>query len=210
MTEHAEHPEPVADADHADDKALERIIAVRAREYRQAAGLSVGEMAQRVGISKAMLSKIENAQTACSLTTLSRLARGLDVPVTALFRGMDDEREAVFVPAGHGARIVRRGTRVGHEYAQLGSLRGAHKRMDALLVTLTEQSEVFPLFQHAGTEIIYMLEGEMVYGHGKSSYTLGPGDALQFDGEAPHGPERLVELPIRFLTVTAFGDSPQH
>jgi transcriptional regulator with XRE-family HTH domain len=199
-----------ADPDDSDDKALERIIAVRAREYRQAAGLSVGDMAQRVGISKAMLSKIENAQTACSLTTLSRLARGLDVPVTALFRGMDDEREAVFVPAGHGARIVRRGTRVGHEYAQLGSLRGAHKRMDALLVTLTEESEVFPLFQHAGTELLYMLEGVMVYGHGKSSYTLRPGDALQFDGEAPHGPERLVELPIRFLTVTAFGDSPQH
>lgn len=202
-----EHPEAAADSD---DKALEGIIAVRAREYRQAAGLSVGEMAQRVGISKAMLSRIENAQTACSLTTLSRLARGLDVPVTALFRGMDDEREAVFVPAGHGARIVRRGTKVGHEYAQLGSLRGAHKRMDALLVTLTEQSEVFPLFQHAGTELLYMLEGAMVYGHGKSSYTLHPGDALQFDGEAPHGPERLVELPIRFLTVTAFGDSPQH
>ena len=109
-----EHPEPTADSQDSDDQALERIIAVRAREYRQAAGLSVGEMAQRVGISKAMLSKIENAQTACILTTLSRLARGLDVPVTALFRGMDDEREAVFVPAGHGARIVRRGTRVGH------------------------------------------------------------------------------------------------
>ncbi|KPI18986.1 transcriptional regulator, XRE family with cupin 2 sensor [Actinobacteria bacterium OK074] len=202
-----ERPENSADFD---DKALERVIAVRAREYRQAAGASVGEMAQRVGISKAMLSKIENAQTACSLTTLSRLARGLDVPVTALFRGLDDEREAVYVPAGHGARIVRRGTGVGHEYAQLGSLRGAHKRMDALLVTLTESSEVFPLFQHAGTEIIYMLEGVMIYGHGRSSYTLRPGDALQFDGEAPHGPERLVELPIRFLTVTAFGDSPQH
>ncbi|MDX2820758.1 helix-turn-helix transcriptional regulator [Streptomyces ipomoeae] len=160
----AEHPEPAAHSQDSDDKALERVIVIRAREYRQAARVSVGEMAQRVGISKAMLSKIENAQTACGLTTLSRRARGLGVPVTALFRGMDDEREAVFVPAGHGARIVRRGTRVGHEYAQLGSLRGAHKRMDA----------------------------------------------LQFDGEAPHGPERLVELPIRFLTVTAFGDTPHH
>ncbi|WP_328835649.1 hypothetical protein [Streptomyces europaeiscabiei] len=27
----------------------------------------------------------------------------------------------------------------------------------------------------------------MVYGHG-SSHTLRPGDAPQFDGEAPHGP----------------------
>jgi transcriptional regulator with XRE-family HTH domain len=189
---------------------LEQVIALRVREYRQAAGLSVGEMAQRVGISKAMLSKIENAQTSCSLTTLSRLAHGLEVPVTSLFRGMDADREAVFVPAGQGPRIVRRGTRVGHEYAMLGALRGAHKRMEALLVTLTESSEVFPLFQHSGTELIFMLEGEMVYGHGESRYTMRPGDALQFDGEGPHGPDSLVTLPIRFLSVTAYGDAPPH
>jgi len=171
-------------------------------------GLSVAEMAERVGISKAMLSKSENAQTSCSLTTLSRLATGLNVPVTALFRGLDDPREAVFIPAGHGAEIVRRGSRVGHHYSLLGSLRGSHKRMEAVLVTLTESSEVFPLFQHAGTELLYMLEGEMVYGHGDARYTLRPGDALQLDGEGPHGPDQLVTLPIRFLSVIAFGEQP--
>lgn len=189
---------------------LEAIIALRVREYRLAVGLTVGDMAARVGISKAMLSKIENAQTSCSLTTLARLAQGLEVPVTALFRGLDNDREAVFVPAGHGARIVRRGTRVGHDYALLGALRGAHKRMEALLVTLTESSEVFPLFQHSGTELIFMLEGVMVYGHGETRYEMNPGDALQFDGEGPHGPEALLQVPIRFLAVTAYGDSPQH
>ncbi|GAV45655.1 HTH-type transcriptional regulator SinR [Streptomyces acidiscabies] len=189
---------------------LEAVIGRQVREYRTAAGLSIAEMAARVGLSKAMLSKIENAQTSCSLTTLGRLANGLGIPVTALFRGLDADREAVYVPAGHGARIVRRGSRVGHLYELLGALRGPHKRMEAVLVTLTEQSEVFPLFQHPGTELLYMLEGEMVYGHGESAYTLRPGDALQLDGEGPHGPQELVTLPIRFLSVTAFGDhSPQ-
>ena len=99
---------------------LEAAIARQVRTYRQAAGLSVAEMAARVGVSKAMLSKIENAQTSCSLTTLGRLAAGLEVPVTALFRGVDVEREAVYVPAGSGAQIVRRGSRVGHHYELLG------------------------------------------------------------------------------------------
>ncbi|MET3804112.1 transcriptional regulator with XRE-family HTH domain [Nakamurella sp. UYEF19] len=185
---------------------LERAIANQVRAYRQAAGVSVAEMATRVGVSKAMLSKIENAQTSCSLTTLSRLAAGLDVPVTALFRGVDAEREAVFIPAGHGARIIRRGSRHGHLYELLGPLRGPHQRMEAVVVTLTEASEVFPLFQHPGTELIYLLEGEMVYGHGEGSYPLGPGDALQFDGEGAHGPVALPTLPVRFLSVTAYGD----
>ena len=184
---------------------LEAAIARQVRDYRVAAGLSVSDMAARVGISKAMLSKIENAQTSCSLTTLARLAAGLEVPVTALFRGVDVEREAVFVPAGHGARIIRRGSRVGHHYDLLGALRGPHKRMEAVMVTLTESSEVFPLFQHPGTELIYMLQGVMTYGHGGASYTMHVGDALQLDGEGTHGPEALVELPIRFLSVTAFG-----
>ncbi len=154
-----------------------------------------------------MLSKIENAQTSCSLTTLTRLADALDVPPTALFRGADSEREAVHTPAGAGARIVARGTRVGHDYTLLGGLRGPHRRMEAHIVTLTERSEVFPLFQHPGTELLFMLEGEMVYGHGEVSYTLRPGDALQLDGEGAHGPRELVDLPIRFLSVVAYGDA---
>lgn len=165
-------------------------------------------LAEQTGMSKAMLSKIENAQTSCSLSTLARLADALEVPVTALFRGVEAEREAVFVPAGHGARIVRRGSNVGHLYEQLGSLRGEHKRIEPLLVTLTEASEVFPLFQHAGTEFLYMLDGVMTYGHGTSRYEMSPGDSLQFDGEGPHGPIELKQLPIRFLSVTAYGALP--
>ena len=185
---------------------LERVIATQVRKLRKSSGLSIGDMAERVGISKAMLSKIENAQTSCSLATLARLAAGLDVPVTSLFRGADSQREAVFVEAGRGAEIVGRGTRVGHHYELLGALRGQHKRLEPVLVTLTNESEVFPLFQHAGTELLYMLEGVMVYGHGDSEYTLRPGDSLLLDGEAPHGPNELVRLPIRFLAVTAYPD----
>jgi len=186
--------------------ALEQVIARQVRLFRLAAGLSIADLAAHVGMSKAMLSKIENAQTSCSLTTLARLAGGLQVPVTALFRGVDAEREAVFVPAGHGAEIVRRGSRVGHHYELLGALRGAHKRLEPLLVTLTESSEIFPLFQHPGTEFLYLLEGVMVYGHGEARYTMRPGDSLQFDGEGPHGPDELVQLPIRFLSILAHPD----
>ena len=50
---------------------LEEAIARQVRALRRATGLSVGDMAEKVGISKAMLSKIENAQTSCSLSTLA-------------------------------------------------------------------------------------------------------------------------------------------
>ncbi|MGV9860056.1 helix-turn-helix domain-containing protein [Gordonia sp. NPDC003425] len=186
---------------------LESAIAHNVRRLRRQEGLSVGDMAAKVGISKAMLSKIENAQTSCSLSTLAALATGFDVSVTSLFRGADLERSAVFVKAGEGSHIVREGSREGHEYEMLGSLRGEHKRLECLMVTLTEKSVTQPLFQHPGTEFIHMLEGTMDYAHSRSVYRLSPGDSLQLDGEGAHGPVELVELPIRFLSVIAFPDS---
>jgi transcriptional regulator with XRE-family HTH domain len=197
-------PPPSPEALH---QGLKAAIGAQVRAARLAQGLTIGAAAARCGISKAMLSKVENAQTSCSLATLAALAEGLDVPVTALFRGVAVESEAVFVPSGHGAKIIRRGSRQGHIYELLGSLRGPHKRMEAVLVTLDDSSEVFPMFQHAGTELLYMLEGAMVYAHGDDTYTLRPGDALQLDGEGPHGPAELVRLPARFLSVTAYPDS---
>src|SRR3712207_7364008 len=37
------------------------------------------------------------------------------------------------------------------------------------------------------------------------SYLLEPGDSLTFRGETAHGPERLVEVPIRFLAIINYG-----
>ncbi|MGX5679783.1 helix-turn-helix domain-containing protein [Schumannella luteola] len=185
----------------SEERSLEEIIAERVKQYRVAAGMSAAELAQRTELSKAMISRIEAAATSSSLTTLQRLAKGLGIPVTALFRGADTDREAVYTPAGAGGITVRSGTRLGHEYQLLGALRGVEGALEPTLVTLTERSAVFPLFQHPGTEFLYMLEGEMVYGHGAYQYTLRPGDSLLIDGEGPHGPQELVEVPIRFLAI---------
>lgn len=183
--------------------SLERVIAVQVKHHRLAQGLSAAELASRAGLSKAMVSKIESASTSSSLTTVQRLAEGLDVPVTALFQGADTEREAAYTKAGQGSVTVRSGTRHGHEYRLLGDLLRHPNPIEPTLVTLTSSSDVFPRFQHPGTEFIYMLEGRMVYGHGAYEYELAPGDSLVFEGEGPHGPLRLVKLPIRFLAVAA-------
>jgi transcriptional regulator with XRE-family HTH domain len=194
-----------AASDETFESELNSVIAQRVREYRQALGQTVAQLAGLSGISKGMLSKIENGQASPSLSTLGRVARALDVPITSLFRGLEEEHDALFVRAGRGLEIVREGTRSGHRYQLLGTMRGAHKRMEPLLVTLTEQQEIFPLFQHQGTEMIYMLQGAMEYGHGITRYSMRKGDALQFDGEVPHGPTRLITTPIRFLSIIAYG-----
>jgi transcriptional regulator with XRE-family HTH domain len=187
---------------------IEAIIGWRVRSRAKEIGLSSAQLAKRVGLSRAMISRIENAQVSPSLATMSRLAEALEVPITSLFQGLDEERDALFTRAGAGPELGRPGTQSGHRYQLLGSMRGPAKRMEPMLVTLTSESEVFPLYQHPGTEFIYMLEGEMDYGYAGVSYQLTPGDSLQFDGEVAHGPLRLGRLPVVFLSVTAYGQPP--
>ena len=180
---------------------LEDAIGRQVRVYRVQLSMTIANLARQSGLSPGMLSKIENGQTSPSLTTLQLLAGALNVPVTALFRKYEQDREASFVKAGKGLIIDRRGTGTGHQYHLLGhSVGDRSMRVEPYLIVISEASDVFPLFQHEGVEFIYMLEGEMMYRHGSHVYTLNVGDSLYFDSDAPHGPEDLNRLPIRFLS----------
>lgn len=194
----------------AKDSALEVAIGHEVRNFRSKQALTVAELARAADLSSGMLSKIENGLTSPSLATLQALSKALHVPVTAFFRRYEEERDAVFVKAGEGLSIERRGTRAGHQYQLLGHTPSKRLTVEPYLITLTEESDVFPLFQHGGLEFIYMLEGKVAYRHGDRTYHLTPGDSLFFEADAPHGPEDLIKLPIRFLSMISYSrDDPE-
>lgn len=187
------------------EESLATVIAERVREFRRRNGWTIGRLAEVCGLSKGMLSKIENAQTSPSLATLARLSEALAVPVTAFFRGLSEEQDVIFVKAGAGLNIEHRNSGAGHRYQTLGTMRAPHDSLEPMLVTLTERAEAFPLYQHAGTELIFMISGKMEYCYGNARYLLEPGDTLQFVGEVAHGPGALISLPIQFLAVKSLG-----
>lgn len=192
----------------AKENNLELAIGHEVRAFRKKLGITGADLASATGISLGMLSKIENGNTSPSLTTLQSLARALGVPVTSFFRRFEGERNAVHVKAGEGVEIERRGTRSGHQYNLLGHIGSTASgvQVEPYLITLTAKSDTFPAFQHDGLEFIYMLEGEVKYRHGEKLYTMRPGDSLFFDADARHGPEVLVSLPIRFLSIISYPD----
>ena len=187
------------------EQALAATIGKRVREYRLDRAMTIAQLAATTGISKGMLSKVENSQTSASLSTLARLADALTVPVTAFFRGLEEEHDAFYVPYGQGIKINPTDAAAGRTYELLSDTRGPHKRLEPVRVRLDEPTDVFPLYQHRGTEYIYMLEGSLEYGYGTARYTLEPGDSLAFEGEVPHGPTELRELPVEFLSIKAWG-----
>ncbi|MCO4847323.1 MAG: helix-turn-helix transcriptional regulator [Yoonia sp.] len=188
------------------EKVLEVAIGREVRNYRRTQNITVAEMSATTGLSIGMLSKIENGNTSPSLTTLQSLADALNVPITAFFRGFEETRMAVHTKAGEGVELEREGTRANHQYNLLGHI-GANSSgviVEPYLISLTAESDVFPTFQHAGIETIYVLEGEIDYRHGDAVYPLKPGDTLFFDADAPHGPDVLVKLPAKYLSVISY------
>ncbi|NSZ14033.1 helix-turn-helix domain-containing protein [Agrobacterium fabrum] len=185
---------------------LEMAIGHEVRAYRKKLGITVTDLASATGVSVGMLSKIENGNISPSLTTLQTLSKALGVPITAFFRGFEEPRSATFVKAGQGVNIERRGTRAGHQYSLLGHIDNntSGVTVEPYLITLTTDSDVFPTFQHEGMEFLYMLEGEVVYRHGEQLFTMQAGDSLFFDADAPHGPEELVKLPARYLSIISY------
>jgi transcriptional regulator with XRE-family HTH domain len=183
------------------DRHLMEAVGAQVKMLRQSMKLTASAVAQSAELSVAMLSKIENGQTAPSLATLQALAGALNVPITALFTRFDQKRDATYVKAGNGLVIDRRGTRAGHRYELLGHSVHAPVKIEPFMITLDKKSDAYPIFQHAGYEFIYMLSGEVTYRHADRSYRLQPGDSLFFDAEAPHGPQELSKLPARYLSV---------
>ena len=192
------------------NKSLGRHLGTTIRQLRLQHGLTIAEVSERAGISRGMLSKIENSLAATSLETLEQLANALGVTLAKLFQNYNLPRGAAqLVKNGEGMEVVRRGTRVGHTYHLLAYDQGPHKTFEPFLISLEDAGEEFPSFEHPGTEFIHMLEGKLEYRVGEDTFVLNSGDSLTFRGEIPHGPETLMQTPIKFLAIIHY-DSPTH
>jgi len=189
----------------ANSSSLESFLGKAIREERLGHGLTIADVSERAGVSRGMLSKIENAQTAVSLDALYRITATLGVSLSMLFRNFGvGGGSAQHVRKGAGMEVVRRGTKRGYTHQLLAYDQGPTSTFEPLLITIDNQSEVFPDFEHPGSEFIYMLEGRMDYRHGEQVYSMQLGDSLIFQGEVPHGPGVLHEVPIRFITVIVY------
>jgi DNA-binding XRE family transcriptional regulator len=197
-------PSPAATQD---SHSVTRQIGATAKRLRNSLGLTLGEVAKRSTISPGMLSRLENGDVSPSLETLGALTSVLGVPLSNLFTDIGKPRGgAQHVPKGQGLEVVRRGTKRGHTYHLLAADRGPRRAFEPFLVTLNDKSEVFPGFEHPGTEFIYLLEGSLTYRHGDETHLLKAGDALSFNGAVPHGPEKLIKTPIRMLSIIIYAE----
>ena len=190
-----------------DDKAQENnnidfAIGVTLRELREGRELTARRLSIDSGVSAAMISRIENGQVSPSISTLSALAKALEVPLVSLFRETSSGyTDLTVVKSGEGLKSTRIINDHSHEFTNLAFHSRRDVQFEARLVTLVRQKAKPPRYIGHGVVFVYALEGEAVYRYGQSEVTLNAGDSLTLDAELSHGFVEVLSPKFVFLTV---------
>jgi len=159
-------------------------LAGSVRRLREGRGLSLQQLADRAGIAKTTLFKIESGRGNPTLDTLLALADCLAVGVAELIGGDDGEPVVDVVRAGSGGVDIS-GTAVGA--VLLRSM-----MIGSTLVEVVEAAIHPGLFETAvshgagAREHVFVRSGRAVVGPVGHEVELGPGDYATYASDRPH------------------------
>ena len=183
-------------------------VGKKIREFREARGITLQDLADRTGYSSALLSQFENHMVSPPLGALVILSRALEVKLSDfLVEGPGQP----FVLVRNGEHEITssvsstEGVNLGYNYEALGVGMEDHK-MEPFIVTL----EPVPIREkrlsvHEGEEFIYVLEGRMKVRLEEDTEVLGPGDSIYFKCTIPHHVTCDGDKPARILAVIYTG-----
>jgi transcriptional regulator with XRE-family HTH domain len=169
------------------------------RRRRQGLDLTVAQLAERSGLSRAMLTQVELGQANPSLMTVDKLARALGVDFATLAGAADRNRiavkgpdEAVVVwtsPAGSSGRL-----RIA------GSRQGGQELWEWVLLPGDQYSaEPDP---PGSEELVLVRSGTLTIVVEDEAYTLGPGTAARLATDNRYGYRNHGSEPVRFVRTT--------
>jgi len=177
------------------------LVGTQVNRLRRAAGVSALELTMRSGVSRSMLSRIENGQVSPSVETLDRLANALDVPLSRFFAEHRYRTDFSHVPSGKGLRVDRLGAVANYRYELLGHVLSGNLFVEPYLVMLEDGAHPHVTFQHPGLKFLHLLSGDVTYRYGSRRVKLRVGDSLLFDATALHGIEDLGTQPVSYLSI---------
>ena len=155
----------------------------RIKQIRNKNGLTQEVLSARSGLTKSYISLLEAGKKIPAISTLSRIAVALGMPIGEFFESTDDSSDVAVVRKNERFQVAQRGTSFGYIYEAL-SLQKKDKLMDPFIVKVLpgDKSKGKGVeFEHAGEEFDFVLEGRIKYIINNQEYVLDEGDSIYFD-----------------------------
>ena len=164
-------------------------LGARLRRLRGERGWRLEDLAERTGLSRAYLSRLEGGERQPSLGALFDLARAYDVSFSSLFEPEPEAESLVVVRAADGP--TQRGNGLSYKRLSRG---GWAFNLQPLRIVVPAEPEGEVPYRHEGEQWLYVLSGRLKVEIGDEEVVLGPGDAAHFDADQAH---RFVALEGR-------------
>ncbi len=178
-------------------------LGARVRELRRERGLTLQGLAEKSGVSRAMISKLERGEKNPTLVIAARLAEGLEVTLSQL-AGMEERREVIVVPKDR--RMTMRDPETGFE-RQLLSPSFAGRGLEFVRNVIPEgaTSGEFPPHKKGAEEYIVVERGRMLAVLGGEEHLLEEGDSLYFEADVAHRFDNAGEGECSYYLVISSG-----
>ncbi|MCK4401898.1 helix-turn-helix transcriptional regulator [bacterium] len=177
-------------------------IGLQIRRIRKDKNLSLQEIANRTGLSKSLLSKVENFRTIPSLPVLLRISDVLNVDMAELVKGINKKhKQAYTIVRKNERKIIERENARGFTYESLIITENKKTSLfESFILTLKKDSKR-KLVSTDGNEFLFILKGKIEFEYGKEKILLRKGDSIFFDGRIPHVPRNIEQGEVKILVI---------
>ncbi len=183
-------------------------IGEKLRASRHERGLSLRELAERLGVSPSLISQIERGRANPSVSTLYQIVAELDVSLDELLfndrRGAEtsgaDEALTVGGPVLSGKERKRIRLASGVIWERLTTVSEPGVEFLYVIYEVGGASSPEDAFQrHSGHEWGYVLSGTLQVTVGFRQYVLEPGDSLSLESTTPHRLANVGDTPVHAI-----------
>jgi len=191
------------------DEAVKALnIGGKIRELRKGKAMTLQDLSAATGLSKPLLSQIENEIVIPPISTLLKISRALDKDIAFFFQEPDDDRTIAIVRSSERERFDTRrpgGGDGGYSYESL-AYKKAKKNMEPFLVEFKRRDQKgMSFYSHEGEEFTFVLEGSLEFQTRDEVHQLKSGDSLYFESDIPHayrtlGPKNAKAVVVVFST----------
>jgi transcriptional regulator with XRE-family HTH domain len=179
-------------------------IGARIKMLRADRGFTIEELAQRSGVSRAMISRIERGESSATAQLLNRLCGGLGITLSGLFARDDSEASSPLSRLANQA--TWRDPDSGYVRRRV-SPASADGVLDLVDVVLPPGATV-PLDTRnlrGADQLVYVLEGELDMILGEETTSLSTGDCLHMRFDTTNTFKNSSNRPVRYLVALSLG-----
>ena len=176
-------------------------IGKKLRRIRQDNKATLVEIADCAGVSKSLLSKIENGRTIPSLPVLLQIIKALKTDISLFFEGITDDISYGFVhKKQNDYQPDEKEESEGFSYFSILDENIGGMVMQTALLRLSPKANREKVVTD-GYTFLYLVEGKIDYVLGDETVLFEKGDSLFFDGRIPHVPLNNSDQPATILII---------